>query len=73
MTTSLLVMIACRRLHWLSHIAWIDDVHVPRQFLFGWLPNPHHTYGFNEGRRDQSELVVRVICLFAVYSQGPKI
>ena len=34
-------MISCRRLCWLGHIAWLShlsDGHLPKQLLFGWLP-----------------------------------
>ena len=29
------------------------DLHLPNQFLFDWLPNPHHAYGVKLSQRDK--------------------
>lgn len=45
MKTPLAEMIACRRLQWLGHVARMDDLRLPKQFLFGWLPEPRPAHG----------------------------
>ena len=46
-------MIACRRLQWLGHIARMDDLRLPKQFLFGWLPEPRPAHGVKLRWRDK--------------------
>ena len=48
LTVSLADMISCRRLHWLGHVARMNDNHIPKQLLFGWLPQrrPPHEVSF---------------------------
>ena len=38
-------MISCRRLHWLGDIARMNDDHLPKQLLFGWLPQCRPPHG----------------------------
>ena len=50
-------MISCRRLHWLGHVARMNDDHLPKQLLFGWLPQRRPPHGAklhwrNKVRRD---------------------
>ena len=48
LTVSLVNMISCRRLHWLGHVARMNDDRLPKQLLFGWLPQccPSHGESF---------------------------
>ena len=44
MIVSLADMISYRRLRWLGHVARMNDNRLPKQLLFGWLPQrcpPH--------------------------------
>ena len=45
LTVSLVDMISCRRLHWLGYIASVNDDHLPKHLLFGWLPQCRPPYG----------------------------
>ena len=45
LTVSLADMISCRRLRWLGHIARMNDNRLPKQLLFGWLPQCLPLYG----------------------------
>ena len=45
LTVSLADMISCRKLRWLGHIARMNDNHLPKQLLFGWLPHRHPPHG----------------------------
>ena len=36
-----------------SHVAWKDDLRLPKQLLFGWLPNPHPVHGVKLRWRDK--------------------
>ena len=53
MPTSLEVMIACRKLQWLGHVARIDDSLLPKQLLFGWLSHLHPAHGVKLRWRDK--------------------
>ena len=47
------VMITSRRLQWLSHVARMDDLSLPKHLLFGWFPNPHPAHGVKLRWRDK--------------------
>ena len=53
MQTPLTVMITCRRLQWLGHVTRMDDAHLPKHLLFGWLSNPHPAHGVKLRWRDK--------------------
>jgi len=46
-------MIASRRLRWLSHLARMSDQHLPKQLLFGWLPQSRPPHGVKLRWRDK--------------------
>ena len=41
----MLSLVSCRRLHWLGHIARMNDNCLPKQLLFGWLPQCRPPHG----------------------------
>ena len=43
--TPLADMIASHRLCWLDHLARMNELCLPKQLLFGWLPSPHPSHG----------------------------
>ena len=45
MPVSLADVISSRRLRWLGHLARMCDHCLPRQMLFGWLPQCHPPHG----------------------------
>ena len=53
MPTSLKVMIACRRLQRLGHVARIDDSRLTKQLLFGWFSYPRPGHGVKQRWRDK--------------------
>ena len=38
-------IISSHRLRWLGHLARMGDHRLPKQMLFGWLPQPHPPHG----------------------------
>ena len=45
LTVSLADMISCRRLHWLDHVARMNDDYPPKQLRFGWISQCHLPHG----------------------------
>ena len=45
LTVSLADIIFYRRLHWLGYVARMNDDHLPKQLLFGWLPQHRLPHG----------------------------
>ena len=45
MEESLEDFVSARRLRWLGHLARIEEDHLPKKFLFGWLPQHHPAHG----------------------------
>ena len=63
MQIPLSVMIACRRLQWLGHVARMDDLRLPKQLLFGWFPNPHPAHGIKLRWRDKVKGDLKTFCI----------
>ena len=63
MTTPLLLTIPCRGLRWLGHDAWMNDVCLLKQFLFGWLPNPCPVHGIKLRWRDNVRRDLKVFSI----------
>ena len=53
LSVSLADMISCRRLHWLGHVARMNDNRLPKQLLFGWLPQCRPPHGVKLRWRDR--------------------
>jgi len=53
MPVTLADMISCRRLRWLGHVARMGDDRLPKQLLFGWLPQRQPPHGVKLRWRDK--------------------
>ena len=53
LTVSLADMISCRRLCWLGHVVRMNDNHLPKQLLFGWLTQCRPPHGVKLRWRDK--------------------
>ena len=47
-------LILRRRLHWLGHVARMDDSRFPKKLLFGWLPQRRPPHGTKLRWRDRA-------------------
>ena len=56
MQIPLSVKITSRGLQWLSHVAQMDDLSLPKHLLFGWFPNLHPAHGVKLRWRDKVKI-----------------
>ena len=61
LTVPLVDMISCRRLRWLGRVARMNDGHLPKQLLFGWLSQHCLPYGVKLHWHDNVRCDLRTI------------
>ena len=46
-------VVVAKRLRWVGHVARMDDFHLPKRILFGWLPQRRPAHGTKQRWRDK--------------------
>ena len=46
-------VVVAKRLRWEGHVAHMDDCHLPKRLLFGWLPQRRPAHGTKQRWRDK--------------------